>query len=72
MGARTSVTTIVTTVLITLITFVVILTMTGDHTANIIEGVILMLGLLAFAGAMIRSSILNDAKKGLKNPQVIK
>jgi uncharacterized membrane protein YgdD (TMEM256/DUF423 family) len=66
MGTKTSVTTIVTTVLITLITILVILSMGRDRTANIILGVILMVGLFVFAGAMVRSSDHRQSKKTLE------
>ncbi|MBC7400814.1 MAG: hypothetical protein H7289_12810 [Mucilaginibacter sp.] len=63
MGKRTSITTLVTTVLITLITVILILTMSHDHTTNIIEAVVLMIGLFVFAGFMIRSANMNAKKK---------
>lgn len=49
-------TTAVTTVLITLITAVVILTMGHDRTANIILGVMLIIGLFVFAGVAMRNT----------------
>lgn len=69
MRTRTSVTTIVTTVLITLIILVVILSMSHDRTANMIEGIILVLALFAFAAALVRSSseYHESNKKGLRN-----
>jgi Mn2+/Fe2+ NRAMP family transporter len=65
MGKRTSITTLVTTVLITLITVMLILSMTHDHTTNIIEAVALMIGLFVFAGFMIRSAEINAKKKDI-------
>ena len=50
------ITTAVTTVLVTLITVVVILTMGQDRTANIILGVVLIIGLFVFAGATMRNT----------------
>lgn len=57
------VTTAVTTVLITLITVVVILTMGHDRTANIILGVMLIIGLFVFAGATMRNTADKRPKK---------
>jgi Mn2+/Fe2+ NRAMP family transporter len=67
MGKRTSITTFVTTVLITLITIMLILTMKHDHTTNIIEAVVLMIGLFVFAGFMIRSAEISAKKKDYIN-----
>lgn len=62
MGTKTSVTTVVTTVLITLITMLWILSMGSHRTMNIVFGVLLVIGLFAFAAAMIRGADKQSAK----------
>jgi Flp pilus assembly protein protease CpaA len=46
-----------------MITVIMILSMNHDHTTNIIEAVLLMIGLFIFAGFIIRSENINAKKK---------
>jgi uncharacterized membrane protein len=53
MKSRTTVDVAVLTVLVVLITFVVILTMDKNRTKNLVECIILLAGLLAFAALLL-------------------